>query len=496
MIDHKCALPRGKGVGGTTLINGLVYSRGHKIDYDRWEALGNPGWSYKDVLPYFKKVEHFNPIPPVQAPVDLEYHGRDGYLNVEFHRPTLNPQLDAFLKANEEIGIPIADYNANKIAASPAQINTIRGKREDDGKAFLRPILNNRSNLKLLTQSYVTKILTTKTTRSRIRATGVIFSSNGTLYRANATKDVIVSAGVYNTAQLLLLSGVGPAKHLKEKNVPQVADLEVGSYLKNHAAFYGLIFTTNASLPSVPYQQYVKDYFNGVGALTVPGGNQGVGFYESNFTKGTGYPDIELMMIPSNATNPLSKRAFLLTQQTFDDVWAKPNPLSSFVVYVIALHSRSTGTVRLNGNDPYDYPQIDTRFLSDPDNRDIDTLYQGIQLTLKLINTEAFKSINATITGGPLRACNQHKYLSKDYWYCALRQMSVDIYHPISTCPMGPKPEKGDIVDANLTVHGFSNLRVIDASVIPFPLSGHPNAAVTMVAEKGSDIIKRNYGVL
>lgn len=212
-----------------------------------------------------------------------------------------------------------------------------------------------------------------------------------------------------------------------------------------------------------------------------------------HFVPGTGYPDIEIMFIPSNATNDLSQRAFMLTDETFQDVWGSVNRAQTYLLYIVALHSESTGTVRLRSNNPFQYPIIDNAFLTDPASKDIDTLYEGVQLFLRLADTQALQAIGSALQGGPLRACNQYPYLSKDYWYCAIRQMSMDLYHPVGTCPMGPDPRQGHVVDTECRVHGIKGLRIADGSVFPFTLAGHPVAGIVLVGEMVAEFIKIDY---
>lgn len=485
MVNHVCLYPRGKGVGGSTLINGLVYARGHKSDFDKWgELVGSKRWAYNKVLKYFKKSEDFF-HRDFEAPYEPEYHGEGGYLRVEYHL-FRSPQLNAFLEANDELGLGVVDYNANKLGASPSQLNTINGERFDGGKAFVRPVLR-RPNLKVLTGSYVTKITIDKITKTAI---GVEFTHDGRNYFVEATKEVILCAGAFGSPQILMLSGVGPRQHLEKVGIEVIKDLEVGSTLRDNPTFFGLNFGTNYTEPVLPLEDYVAQYLGGVGPLTIPGSNQGVGFYESSYSRGTGIPDIELMFIPANATSMLSQRSFGLTDETYEDVWKYANIPQTFIFYVVDLHSKSVGTVRLKSKNPFEYPIIDSRFLSDPENRDINTLYEGVQLALRLAETKPFKAMNATLQGGPLRACRNHQYLSKSYWYCALRQLTINLYHPLGSCPMGKDPKEGAVVDSKLRVFGINNLRVADASVFPLALAGHPNAPTVMVGEQLGDLVK------
>ena len=484
--NHICLYPRGKGVGGTTLINGLVYARGFKSDFDQWGKFANDKrWGYDSVLHYFKKSENFVHNDK-QAPYDPSYHGIGGYLRVEYHQPN-SPQLNAFLKANEELGFDIADYNANKLGASQTQINTISGRRLDGAKAFLRPV-RQRKNLKILTHSYVTKILTDKGVAREVE-----FSHKGKNYFIEVEKEVVLAAGAIGSSQILMWSGIGPRKHLEDLKIDVVANLEVGTVLRDSSLFYGITVHTNYTEPVRPLRDYVEDYLNDVGPFAIANNNAGIGFYESSYTKGTGTPDIELEFVAANATNSLSAKSFGLTEETYEDLWKNVNIPQSFIVYIVSLHDVSKGTIRLKSKNPYEYPVIDSNLLSDSANKDIKILYEGVQLVLKLLKTNAFRAMNATLQGRPLRACRKHEYLSEGYWYCAIRQVSSSLYHQLGTCPMGTDPKKGAVVDSELKVFGFRNLRIADASVLPLPLAGHPNAATVMVGEQLGDLVKLTY---
>ena len=395
--------------------------------------------------------------------------------------------MNAFLEANKELGFDIVDYNANKLGASQSQINTINGRRLDGAKAFLRPV-RQRKNLEILTHSYVKKILTDKGVAREVE-----FSHKGKNYFVEVKKEVILAAGAIGTSQILMWSGIGPKQHLEDLKIDVVADLPVGTALRDNTLFYGLTVHTNYTEPVRPLRDYVEDYLNDVGPFAIANNNAGVGFYESSYTKGTGIPDIELEFIAANATSSLSARSLELTEETYEDLWKNINVPQSFTVYVVSLHDVSKGTIRLKSRNPYEYPMIDTNLLSDSGNKDIRVLYEGVQLVLKLLKTKAFRAMNATLQGGPLRACRKHEYLSEDYWYCAIRQVSSNLYHPLGTCPMGTDPKKGAVVDSKLKVFGFRNLRVADASVFPFPLAGHPNAPTVMVGEQLGDLVKLTY---
>ncbi|XP_023014363.2 glucose dehydrogenase [FAD, quinone] [Leptinotarsa decemlineata] len=484
--NQSCSLPKGRGVGGSSLLNGLVYSRGHPLDYDKWAELGNPGWSFEEVLPYFKKSEDFRHSDK-EAPVDFSYHGTGGYHAVEYNMPR-STQLNEFLEANRELGYNITDYNSLwEIGASPTQLNTKNGKRADCGTAFIKPILS-RKNLEVMTNSYATKLHFEGN-----KCVGVYFSHNKKIYEARVRKEAILSAGALGSPQLLMLSGVGPKQHLQDVGIPLVQDLEVGSVLRQHSMYYGLTFSSNLSAPARPFKDYIDEYLNGYGPLTSNGPNSGVGFYQTPLEKTPNYPDLELMFFPANSTATNLKWLSSLNQETYEATWKHTDVTSSFLIYPANLHQYSVGSVRLGSSSPYEYPVVDTNYLSDPDDHDINVLYEGIKLSLALIETKPFRRINATLQVKPLPACKEFEAFSKDYWFCTLRHLTFDVFHPMSTCQMGPDPKKGAVVNHLAKVHGLMNVRVADASIFPFTISGHTSAPCVMIGEKVSDLIKLDY---
>jgi choline dehydrogenase-like flavoprotein len=480
MKDKKCIIPRGKLIGGSSAINVLMYVRGNPKDYDKWAELGNPGWSYEDVLPYFIKSENS------QIDGDEGYHGKGGFWNVEYALPP-SEIFPNFVDGNDELNASIVDYNGRKqIGAAKTQLNTKRGRRQSTGSAFLDNA-RKRKNLTVVTKALVTKINIDP--ESKV-ARGVEFVRQDQKYTVAATKEVIVSGGAINSPQLLMLSGIGPKDHLEELGIEVVADLPVGKNLLEHPLFPGLIFRTNYTIPTSNMEEAVEQYLDGMGPLSNPLNIDGIGFIHTGKTPSE-VPTVEYLYIPPDGSNKsiLSKTYNYNDDLTYNFL-DKSNSSSDMTIYLTLLHEKSTGQITLQSTDPIDFPNIDLNMFAESE--DVDNLIEGIEFVLNLTKTEAFRKIDAQLLNIPI--CADSEKYSKPFWECVIRQMTMTIYHPCGTTAMGPD-ETTSVVDSNLKVHGIDKLRVVDAGVFPSTISGHTNAPTVMVAEKISDVIKSDYGV-
>lgn len=309
--DQKLAWTRGKALGGSSVVNYMIYSRGHPRDYDRWAQLGNPGWSYQEVLPYFLKSEMAD-----LKQGDPAYHNKTGYVNLTVALTLTNKDVrlrylsvedsfqshlvDTFIEAGTKLGYKKVDYcTQNVFGFSTVQATTYKGRRHSVARAFIYPVLH-RKNLHVITSAHVTKVLINETTKN---AYGVEYIRGNKVYRALASKEVILSAGVFNSAQLLMLSGVGPKQHLNELQIPVVQDLPVGKNLNDHLTFVGIVFTINkttAYRPDVVLNPAtLSRWINGnKGVMASIGGVEGIAFIKTNASKEKGnHPDIELMFM-------------------------------------------------------------------------------------------------------------------------------------------------------------------------------------------------------
>ncbi|KAF2889859.1 hypothetical protein ILUMI_16314, partial [Ignelater luminosus] len=480
--NKQCNYPRGKAVGGSSVINLLIYVRGNKEDFDIWGS-ENPGWDYESVLPYFKKSEY--------STLDYEdpgYHGHHGPVSVETAK--YHPDIrDTLLEAAVQRGRNILDYNGrDQNGYSTFQMMTKGGRRYSSNKAFVKPVLH-RKNLELLDHTLGTKILI-----KNKKAYGVEFIRNGIKYKATASKEVIISGGTINSPQILMLSGIGPQEHLEELGIPVIQDLPVGQNFQDHQIF-PLFFSTNTSNENEPsLQNHIADYLEGNGILAVGSAVIGVGF-ESPTVK-TKIPLAEYAFISARAEE-ISPFFLNIMQMTKENWQAISKPLSRKNVWGVLpflLHPKSIGSIKLKTKDPLDYPLLDTNLYSDKDGDDMKEMLAIIKDAFEISKTPAFQSIDSKYVSDPLPACTNCRHLSDDYWRCALRQITYPLLHGIATCKMGPKSDKTAVINNELKVYGISGLRVADASVIPVSLSGHPTPAVYMIGEKASDLIRKEYG--
>ena len=458
--------PRGKVMGGSSSINAMVYVRGNPKDFDEWSEAGNPGWSYKEVLPYFKKMESW------QNGAD-NFRGGDGPLKVSEVSKQLHPLCDNFLSAAQEIGMKLnPDMNGEKQeGVGNYQITTHKGQRMSSSRAYLWPI-KYRSNLTVLKKALVTKVLI----RDK-KAYGVKYLKSGKTHELLASREVILSAGSINSPQLLQLSGVGPKKILEQVSVPLVYDSPaVGENLQDHLGvsyFYkSKVPTLNDQLRPVLGKIYqgLRYIFLRRGPLSLSV-NQSGGFIRTsdNLKK----PNIQLYFSPvSYSLESPEKRAMM-----------SPDPFSAMLLGISNCSPRSRGSVHLRSSDPSSPPIIKPNYLSNES--DVKDLLEGVKILRKLVKTESFRPvIGEEFRPGPQCQTDEQmiQHIKDTVW---------TVFHPSSTCRMGPDP-KSNVVDSNLKVYGIEGLRVADASIFPSLVCGNINAATIMVGEKASDLILKD----
>ncbi len=447
--------PRGKCLGGSSAINAMVYIRGHRWDYDHWSELGNEGWDYQSVLPYFRLSEH-------NEHFDNEYHGRHGPLNVSQSR-TDSPFHDYFLNAAKECHIPvIEDFNGEEQeGAGIFQVTQKNGERWSTARAFLFPHMA-RPNLQVETQAQVQRILF-----EGKRAVAVEFKQGKERRTVRARKEIILSAGAFQSPQLLLLSGVGDADELKQHGIPVVHELPgVGKNLQDHPDFiFGYTTPSPATFGFTP-----GGIWRAIKAMRTYR-EQRRGLWTSNFAEAGAFlktqpdlpaPDIQLHMVTA----------------LVDDHGRKLHFSQGYSCHVCLLRPRSRGTVKLASPNPDDAPLIDPAFLKDP--QDMEDLVEGYKITHALMQTPAMSRWMA-------KDMFTEKVRTDDEIRQVLKERSDTVYHPVGSCKMGV--DDMAVVDPQLRVHGVEGLRVVDASIMPTLIGGNTNAPAIMIAEKAVDMI-------
>jgi choline dehydrogenase len=448
--------PRGKVLGGSSSINGLLYVRGQHEDYDRWRQRGNVGWGYDDVLPYFRKSED-------QTRGGDDFHGAGGPLPVSDWRHA-DPLSAAFVDAAVQVGVPRnSDFNgATQEGAGFFQTTTKGGRRASAAVAYLRPA-KARQNLHIETSALAEKILF-----EGRRAVGVAYRVAGTPRTARARKEVLVSSGAFNSPQLLQLSGLGPADLLRQHGIEVVLDAPgVGHDLQDHMQVRVVMRCSQAITLNDIVNNPLRKVMTGLryfafrtGPLTIAAGTSGA-FFRTNPRLAT--PDVQIHFLPFST----------------DKMGEKLHPFSGFTASVCQLRPESRGSLKIKSADPFTPPEIRINYLASEVDRT--TNVEGLKILRKILHAPALAPYVVEEVDPGDKVISDEALLA----YCRVR--GTTIYHPTSTCRMGNDPLA--VVDQQLRVRGIDGLRVIDASVMPDLVSGNTNAPVIMIAEKAADMI-------
>jgi choline dehydrogenase len=456
--DRRVFWPRGKVLGGSSSINGMVYIRGQAEDFDHWRQLGNTGWSFDDVLPYFKRSEH-------QTRGADAWHGVGGPLCVS-DVPDRHPICEAFIEAAMSLGFPRNDdFNgAGQDGVGYHQTTTRNGKRCSTAVGYLRPAMS-RPNLRV-----VTNALTEKITFDGKRAIGVVFRLDGETRTARAARDVIVCGGAVNSPQLLMLSGIGPAAQLSALGIPVVQELAgVGHSLQDH---YSAPLKFKCTLPITVndvMQSNLKKLKAGLQYYTLKKGPLAMGTSPAALFARTrpelASADIKCSVSPFSADRPQDGL----------------HPWSGFTTIVYQLRPESRGRIELKSADPADPPAVHPNYLAAETDRR--ALVDGLKLLRRIMTTPQMRRLIASeFQPGPAVESDEQLLVYA-------RQRGGTVYHPTSTCKMGVDPMA--VVDPELRVRGIERLRVADASIMPTVVSGNTNAASIMIGERAADLVRQ-----
>ena len=453
--------PRGKTLGGSSSINAMLYVRGHKWDYDHWSELGNDGWSFDEVLPYFKKAEH-NEV------FDNEFHGKNGPLNVSKIRHK-NKSVDDFVKTGSSIFGFNEDFNGeSQEGVGYYQTTQKDGKRCSAAKAYLVPILD-RENLTILTDTNVDKIIIEDG-----RASGVLcINEEGEKFEVNAKKEVLLSSGAFGSPQILLRSGIGPREEIVKHGIEHKVDLPgVGKNLQDHIDYLSVHkhksinligFSLGTIFLKFPYE-ILKYILTRTGLFTSTVAEAG-GFIRSR--NDISIPDIQLHFAPG-----------IVVDHGRQQLWG-----TGISCHTCLLRPKSRGEVTLKSADPFEDPKIDPKFLSHPD--DMKDMIEGYKKMMKIMNKEPLSKYTSKHVYRPIDLDDD------DDIEQAIREEADTVYHPVGTCMMG-KDEMA-VVNNKLKVYKLDGLRVVDASIMPTLIGGNTNAPTIMIAEKASDLIIKDW---
>jgi choline dehydrogenase len=453
--------PRGKTLGGSSAINAMLYVRGHKWDYDHWSELGNKGWSYSEVLPYFKKAEH-------NEMFDDEFHGQNGPLNVSKIRHENKPTKD-FVETASKIHGYNKDFNgSDQEGIGFYQTTQKNGKRCSAAKAYLVPVLD-RENLTVMTDTNVNKIII-----ENKKAVGVeCIDDKENSFEIHSEKEVLLSSGAFGSPQILLRSGVGPIEEISKHGIELQHELPgVGKNLQDHIDYlsvhkYNSMELIGFSLKSIFYKfplEIIKYVFAKVGMFTSTVAEAG-GFIKSR--DDLRIPDLQLHFAPA-----------MVIDHGRTSVWGH-----GLSCHVCLLRPKSRGEVTLNSADPFEDPKIDPKFLSHPD--DMRDMIAGYKKMMNILNSGAVSKYTSSHVQRSVDI-NNDKDIEQ-----AIREDADTVYHPVGTCKMGN--DEMSVVDDSLKVYGLDGLRVVDASIMPTLIGGNTNAPTIMIGEKASDMIINDW---
>ncbi len=454
---RRLATPRGKVIGGSSSINGMVYVRGHARDFDTWEQMGAKGWGYRHVLPYFKRMEHSHGG-------EDGWRGHDGPMHVKRGR-RLNPLYQAFIEAGREAGYPVTqDYNGRQQEGfGPMEMTVHRGFRWSAANAYLRPA-RKTGRVKLVTRAYAHRVIF-----DGKRAVGVEYSRGKTVHQARANREVILAASSINSPKLLQLSGIGPAAVLRQAGISVLHDLPgVGENLHDHLEVYFQVrctqpITLNDKLNVISKGMIGAEWVLFQSGLGSTNHFESCGFIRSR--AGIEYPDIQYHFLPA-AVRYDGKVAF---------------DGHGFQVHVGPMRTKSRGFVRVRNNQPQTAPQILFNYMSHPD--DWTEFRSCIRLTREIMQQKALAPYRAEEIqpGASVQSDTEIDAF--------IRAHCESAYHPCGTCKMGSRDDPMAVVDHECKVIGIENLRVVDSSIMPQVTNGNLNAPTLMLAEKASDMI-------
>lgn len=469
--DNFTMLTAGKALGGSDTINHFLHIRGSPSDYDGWaEVSGDDSWKYNNILKYFIKSERVDDKEILKEHPD--YHGTKGPMGLT--RQVDNNELGDYLKAFGEAGNPVVlDLNANQsIGYTQPQYMLADRKRQTPAYTYLRKVQDN-PNFHVSKNTRVTRILFKNNVAVAVEA---VYHNRKFTFKAN--KEIILSAGVFNTPQILMLSGIGPENHLKSKNLEVISNLPVGENLMDQVTVTIVYKTKKYSAPLLGFTRLEPDLTKIPFPVIV-----GTASLNKSDVTNADYQTYNLLFAHDTPLLTLACRPAFGYRDDICDGWNNQVRLrDSFFNLILNVQPKSRGTVRLRSTDPFDDPEITMNYFTEPE--DLEDMLKYVKDFIRIGETKTFKKMKAEIVGLDLPECADKDQGSDEFWKCYILNRAISVFHSSCTCPMGT------VVDGQLKIKGFEKIRIVDASVMPKVPKSAPNAAIIMLAEKAADMIK------
>ncbi|KAK4878241.1 hypothetical protein RN001_010747 [Aquatica leii] len=466
--------PRGKGLGGSSLLNFMIYFRGNRYDHDNWAKAGNIGWDYDSVTKYYEKFENH------QLKITQNMHQ--------------HPIVDEIIQGFKTLQL-YNEFNAeNLIGFLKTRFTISNGTRSNSAKAFLSPI-KDRKNLYVVLNAQVSRLLINAETRE---VSGVELRLNNSLIHVISKKEVILSAGTINSPQILMNSGIGPKNHLQCLGINLVKDLRVGDNLQDHVMFSGLFYNVGPkALHNQPdaidslYQYFMHRTGPLSGVTTGPFHGFINHKFEENRPSLQFYPFFYYRNQLSSHRSSKLHREHGVSERVTMTQQNQNQKSHNFHILPAVSYPKSKGRVLLRSGNPFDKPLIYPNHLGNDE--DVQTLVEGIKIIQSLVKTDAMRVHKPELVKPELPECEPFIFDSDEYWACAVKHLSITIYHLAGTCKMGPKWDHNAVVDHRLRVYGVGGVRVVDASIMPNLVGANTNGPVTMIGEKGAEMIKEDW---
>lgn len=488
IIGQSCPYPVGEALGGSSVINYMVYTRGNRDDFDRWQAKGGVQWGYEESMRLYDELESSTAFGKEANP--------NGTLSVE-NAPHETELLEYYLAAAEELGVQIIDYNSgDQMGIGVTQGTSLNGRRMSAADAYLFNVFPGRSNLHIVTNSVATRIVIDNSTKT---ATAVEFVQKGRSVIVGAAREVILSAGPIRSAQLLMVSGIGPRDHLMERNVPFIHELPVGEFY-DHVSLQAPTFLVNTTDQSLNLKKVLPSellqFPAGRGVATMYLGLEALAFHKTNTSERPATcPDLEVVFMSGGVHSDFGtgfRKTARIEQRVYNDFFRplEDTAIDTWTAIILNLHPRTRGRISLRDNSMLTDPVVAYPFFEDV--RDLEDLVEGVRIVMRYAETQAMQMIGTRIYDKKLPGCEGEVFGSDDYWRCYIRRMTTIIVHAVASNRMGQRGDPEAVVDERLRVHGVNRLRVADTSVIPMTVSGHPQAFSYLIGERAARMIKED----